>query len=366
ESGRTGLAWLKALVLLLAALVTTHSVNYVLVGVPGDSGRVWSQAAEAFDLIPQITEPGYLEVIRVPPEGQLASAGIRTGDQIRFEHPWDAYRTQLPAETRFNLTILRDGRTIPTSFSTGPSRTRSWNAEPLLSSFTCLFMVLAGGVIALRARVGASVLLGASLMAMAHLGSYPFAWENDIVRYFHLPILWGAIMSLAPVGVFGFALIQRARATGRAISRTWKGVFWVYVAATAGDFLNSSYASLAIAPPPLPMSFLATILLVWSGYFLALGVLIRGAVETAGEDRTRFGFLAAALGFYVGGTTFTGMFINLTGNDFSFNNPVALAGQILACLGVVIFLYAALRHRVVDLGFAVNRTLVFGALSTTL
>lgn len=173
-------------------------------------------------------------------------------------------------------------------------------------------------------------------------------------------------MALAPIGVFGFALIQRARATRRAISRTWKAVFWVYVAAEAVDFLNSCYASLAIAHPPLPMSFIFTILISWSGSLLALGVLIRGAVETTGEDRTRFGFLAAALGFYFGGTAFTGMFINLTGNDFSFNNPVAVAGQILACLGVVIFLYAALRHRVVDLGFAVNRTLVFGTLSTTL
>lgn len=366
EDGTPRLGWLKALVLLLAALVTTHGVNYLLGGIPGNSGRVWSEAAGAFDLIPRITQPGYLEVRRVRPDGQLASAGIRTGDQIRFEHPWDAYRTRLPADTRFNLKILRDGRTIPTSFSTGPSRSRGWNAESLLSTFTCLFMTLAGVVIALRARAGASVLLGASLMAMAHMGSFPFDWENDIVRYFHLPTLWGAIMIFAPVGVLGFALIQRARVTGQAISRTWKGVFWVYVVAAVGDFLNSSYATVAIAPPPLPMSVVATILITWSGYFLALGVLIRGAVETAGEDRTRFGFLAAALGFYFGGTTFTGMFINLTGNNFSFNNPVAVAGQILACLGVVIFLYAALRHRVVDLGFAVNRTLVFGALSTTL
>lgn len=367
DAGRPArLGWLKALALLLAAMVMTHGATYAVLAVPGESGRVWSEAGEAFDLIPRITRPGYLEVRRVPTDGQLAAAGVRPGDSLRFEHPWDVYRTNLPPETRFNLTILRDGRTIPTAFVTGPSGPRGWRAERLLSSFTCLFMALAGVVIALRARAGAGVLLGASLMAMAHLGSYPFGWENELVRYFHIPTLWGAIMSLAPVGVFGFALIQRARATGRTISRTWKGVFRVYVAVAAADFLNASYASLAIATPPLPISVVATILITWLGYFLALGVLIRGAVETAGEDRTRFGFLAAALGFYFGGTTFTGLIINLTGNDFSFNNPVALAGQVLAWLGVVIFLYAALRHRVVDLGFAVNRTLVFGALSTTL
>lgn len=367
DAGRPArLGWFKALALLLAAMVMSHGITYAVLGFPGDSRRVRSEAANAFDLTPRITQPGYLEVQRVEPDGQLAGAGIREGDSIRFEHPWDASRTILPAHTRFNLTILRDGRTIPTSFITGSSRPRGWNPERLLSAFTCLFMALAGVVIALRARAAAGVLLGASLMAMAHMGSYPFAWENDIVRYFHLPTLWGAIMALAPVGVFGFALIQRARTTGRAISRTWTGVFWVYVAAAAGDFLNTSYASLAIAPPLLPMSYVVSILLIWSGYFLALGVLIRGAVETAGEDRTRFGFLAAALGFYFSGTTLTGMFINLTGNDFSFNNPVAVAGQILACVGVAVFLYAALRHRVVDLGFAVNRTLVFGALSTTL
>lgn len=367
DAGRpASLGWLKALVLLLAAMVTTHGVNYAVLGFPGESGRVWSDAAESFGLIPLSTRPGYLEVRRVAPDRQLAAAGVREGDSIRFEHPWDAFRTNLPAGTRFNLTILRDGQTIPTAFVTGPSRPRGWRAERLLSSFTCLFMALAGIVIALRARAGAGVLLGASLIAMAHMGSYPFDWENDVVRYFHLPTLWGAIMALAPVGLFAFALIQRSRATGRAISRTWKAVFWVYVAVAAADFLNYSYASIALARPPLPMSFVATILMAWSGHVLALGVLVRGAVETAGEDRTRFGFLAAALGLYFGGTAFTGMIINLTGNDFSLANPVALAGQVLACLGVVVFLYAALRHRVVDLGFAVNRTLVFGALSTAL
>lgn len=354
------------MVLLLAAMVITHGVNFAILGFPGESRRVWSEASNAFDVIPRSTRPGYLEVRRVAPDHQLAAAGVRAGDSIRFEHPWDAYRANLPAETRFNLTILRDGNAIPTSFLTGPSRTRGWNVETLLSSFTCLFMALAGVVIALRAGAGGGVLLGASLIAMAHLGSNPFYWENDIVRYFHVSTLWGVIMTLGPVGIFGFALIQRARATGQAISRTWKSVFWVYVAAAVGDFLNYSYATVAITPPPLPMPFFATVLIVWSGYFLALGVLIRGAFETTGEDRTRFGFLAAALGFYFGGTTFSGFIINLTGNDFSLTNPVALAGQILACLGVVIFLYAALRHRVVDLGFAVNRTLVFGALSTTL
>jgi hypothetical protein len=318
------------------------------------------------DLIPRSTHPGYLEVRRVAPDGQLAAAGVREGDSIRFEHPWDAFRTHLPAGTKVNLTILRDGQTIPTSFNTNPSRPRGWRVEMLLSAFTGLFMALAGVVIALRARAGAGVLLGASLIAMAHLGSFPFDWENDIVRYFHLPTLWGAIMILAPIGFLGFALIQRAKATDRAISRTWKALFWVYVSVAVGDFLNSSYSSVAIAPPPFPMSAVTYILITWSGYFLALGVLIRGAAETTGEDRTRFGFLAAALGFYFGGTTFTGAIINLTGNDFSLSNPIAVLGEVLATSGVVIFLYAALRHRVVDLGFAVNRTLVFGALSTTL
>jgi hypothetical protein len=360
------LGWLKALMLLLAAVVVTHSVTFAIGGLPGVSGRVGSEIASAADTDDRTAPAGFLRVKQVKADGQLASAGVRAGDAIRFEHPWDLYRLSLPERQTFHLTILRDGRLIPTSFVTRESRPRGWEAEVLITTFTSLFMAGAGVVISLRGRTRGGVLLGASLVAMAHIGSYVMGWENDLVRNFPVAVLLGTVLTLAPVGIFAFALLQRAEANGRRVSRFWGTLFWLYVAVSAADFINASYAVFAITSPPLRYPQIVSILVYWGGSAAALVLLIRAAFETTGQARTRFGFLAAALGSYFGGTAVTGAIINLTGNDFSLSNPVAVLGQFLALSGIAIFLYAALKHRVVDLGFAVNRTLVFGALSTTL
>ena len=366
ESGTSRLGWLKALTLLLAVVVVTHSATYAVIGFPGDSGRVPSEIDGSADTRDRTTPAGFQRIKQVTPEGQLASAGVRAGDAIRFEHPWDLFRLSLPAGETFHLTILRDGQSIPGSFITGPSSPRGWDASKLMSAFTSLFMAGAGLVIAIRARNRVGVLLGASLVAMAHLGSFPVDWENHLVRHFPLILLFLALQVVGPAGVFAFALLHRAAAIGRRVSRFWGALFWLYVVVAVGDWLNITYAVIAMASPPLPWSQILSVLLYWGPPFAALGLLIRAAFETSGRERTRFGYLAAALGFYFGGTAVVGIIINLTGNDFSLGNPVSVLGHVLTFSGVAIFLYAALRHRVVDLGFAVNRTLVYGVLSSTL
>lgn len=361
------LGWLKALVLLVAAIVVTHSVTFGLTGLPGDSGRVRS---EAFNVVASASDraapAGFVRIEEVSAEGQLASAGVRAGDAIGFEHPRDLYRIRLPENQRFNLTILRDGQSIPTSFVTPASRYRGLALSSILSALTSLFMAGAGILIALRARGRIGLLLGASLVAMAVLGSYLSGWENDIARHVPVELILGIVMNLAPACIFGFALLQRAEATRRAPSRLWRAAYGLYVLVLADDVLNSACASLFVMSPPLAVPPFGLLALYWTGYIASLGLLIRAAFETTGQERTRLGFLAAALGLYFGGTMMVGMIINMTGNDFSLGNPLSVLGHILTSSAIAVFLYAALKHRVVDLGFAVNRTLVFVALSTTL
>jgi hypothetical protein len=61
-----------------------------------------------------------------------------------------------------------------------------------------------------------------------------------------------------------------------------------------------------------------------------------------------------------------GGIINLTGNDWTLDNPLLLVELAGTLLGAVVFAYAVMRHRVVDLGFALNRTLVYGVVSVIL
>ena len=83
-------------------------------------------------------------------------------------------------------------------------------------------------------------------------------------------------------------------------------------------------------------------------------------------ERTRSGLLFNALAMLFRAGNGTGLLSTLTANAMSLNNPVAVSGHVFMAGGIAAFLYASLRHKVIDLGFAVNRTLVFGALSTAL
>ncbi|HZV84549.1 MAG TPA: hypothetical protein VFF48_06130, partial [Brevundimonas sp.] len=292
-AGASRLWWLKSLTLLLAAIVVTHAATFGATGLPGDSGQVVSEVFEAADAEDRTAPAGYVRVKAVTPGGQLDSAGVRAGDAIRFQHPWDIHRLRLPAEETFHLTVLREGRTMSGSFTTETSRPRSWRPASLMSVVTSLLMAAAGLTIALRSGARVGVLLGASLIAMAHIGSYTHGWENDVVRYFPVSLPLGAILVLAPVGIFAFALLHRAGAVGQPVSRLWKVLFWLYVAIVTANFMSDAYALLAIANPPLPRPMMVSALLFWSAPFVAFGLLIRAAFETTGQERTRFGFLAA-------------------------------------------------------------------------
>ena len=247
-----------------------------------------------------------------------------------------------------------------------PATTASWGLGGLASAVLALCMVLAGGLIATRARQASGVLLGATMVAMGMPGTFPYEWENLLAPWFPIGPFWLLIMILAPTGILAFALMQRTVVTGRPVTTAWRIVFAVYLAMHAAAWLAELYREYAFREVPVlgHMAFLG--LLHWSGPIVACGLLARAARETIAQDRTRLAFLATALGLYFVGDSFIGFIINMSGDDFSFGNPLAALRVVISATGVGVFLYAMLRHRVVDLGFAVNRTLIYGVLSTTL
>lgn len=305
-------------------------------------------------------------MVKAAPGRLFHTAGVRVGDAIRFDRPRDLHRLAFQGGESVGLSILRDGRSTHAFIRIPPAETSPGFPGSFASALLGLFMVLAGGLTATRARQASGVLLGASMVAMGMPGSFPYEWENLVVPWFPLAPLWSLIMILAPVGILAFAMMQRANATGREVTTVWRVMLAVYLATHAAAWLAEIYQEYAFREVPVlgDMAFLS--LLHWSGPIVACGLLVQAARETTAQDRTRFGFLAAALGLYFIGSTFIGFIINMTGNDFSLGNPLAVVDLAASATGVGVFLYAMLRHRVVDLGFAVNRTLIYGILSTTL
>lgn len=366
ETTSPGLRRWKALVLVLATIVAAHGTIFALGALPINTGLSYASLGGNVDLADYTPPPGYVRVVKAAPGRPLHASGVRVGDAIRLDRPRDLHRTAFRGDESVGLSILRDGRSIHANIRMPPATTASWSPGALANAALALFMVLAGGLIATRARQASGVLLGATMVAMGMLGSFPYEWENLVTPWFPIGQLWSLIMILAPTGILAFALMQRAVVTGRPVTTAWRVVFAVYAATHAAAWLADLYREYAFREVPVlgHMAFLS--LLHWSGPIVACGLLVRASRETIAQDRTRLGFLAAALGLYFVGDSFIGFIINMSGNDFSFGNPLAALRVTISATGVGVFLYAMLRHRVVDLGFAVNRTLIYGVLSTTL
>ena len=107
----------------------------------------------------------------------------------------------------------------------------------------------------------------------------------------------------------------------------------------------------------------------WTPFYLeclALGlsllVLAAGWREAPAADRPRYQYIVPALLLIVTLQILTPL-VSLTGEWDPTKNPIVLAVNVLPLVGLLLLSYAVLRHRVIDLGFAVNRTLVYATVS---
>jgi hypothetical protein len=79
-----------------------------------------------------------------------------------------------------------------------------------------------------------------------------------------------------------------------------------------------------------------------------------------GEPRQRFRWLIAAVAIALAGTSLDVLrVLGVFGDMTNAETPVALANTILAAVAFITVTYAILRHRVIDVGFVISRTLVF-------
>lgn len=356
------LRWARVAVLFLMLIALAHNGLYVLRALPIDTGLSRLDLGEGELLI-----DGFARMDT--PGETLRAADVRVGDHIRFERPLHIHRLEVrPGET-FGVIIRRGEETRNVTLTAPPSQVPPLRLSALSFGLMGMLLALAGGLIAVRSRLPSGVTLGAALSSMGLVGSGTWLWENHPAVQPWLMTVFTAIMTAAPVMLLAFALLMRREAFGRPTARIWRAALWAYAGLQVLLFAVTLSWILAVRAFPLigdDVFFLVAALASWGGFALAFAVLWLGFREAHGEDRTRFGFLIAALALLFLGGHGLGFVLNLTSNDFSFGNPVAVAMYVANAAGIVCFLYAMLRHRVVDLGFAVSRTLIYGLLSGAL
>lgn len=292
----------------------------------------------------------------------LRTVGIQVGDQLELAHPWDDLRTLQAGET-FGFRRISPS---PGSFAVVvPSATRLYRQrlfrEAVLRAGHVLTL-LTGMFILWRGR--RVVAQWALAMAFVGFGSLaPQQWPASAAAFpFWAGAIW-TVLTFVPVLFLRFAMDYDGRSTLQR-SRWGPRLFHTLVIVQAVAFLMEAYTTLENVTFPMArhirgFSYALQIFgLVFPCYLLARGWLRSGAAE-----RKRYVLMLIALPLTFLPTVIILLLSLLVSFRIDPESAFARTASIGQVIGPLLFAYAILRHKILDLGFAINRALVFGAVS---
>lgn len=223
----------------------------------------------------------------------------------------------------------------------------------LVSTLATLISVVVAGLLLLR-RPGAIALTFAGYcaftiptVALGQAVGIPGGAFSAILQ----PIVWLLTAGLGPFALIAFALrfpTPFSGPIGKALTR-------------------ASDAALVLAVPAI-LIFFDPFVTEWIYEAIASGIsaaaiavlLVVTTVRSTGAD----GLTRRRLGWVLIGSVLAAISVWL--EDLNLSGPVLIVAIILAEALPLTVAYAVLRHRVMDLGFALNRTLVYGVLTATI
>lgn len=289
-------------------------------------------------------------------------SGITAGDQVRLDRSWELFRANMAGE-KIGMTV-RHGAMERHVVITAASY-YFYAPTYILSAAFFILLALTGALIAFRAgHSRLNLLLALGLAGYAVPGPYPRDWQNSHVLFPIFIVLLATLQGVGPIALAAAMRDFRRNIFGS--EPGWvKYLFWP-VMLSLPLFLLWSVSAL---DPGLVFGFIPGFATssVGSAVVALIAPLLLIAPWSAvpAKHHTRYVFMAAAV-IALSAVTWIDPAISLTTNNYADANwPVVIQ---LALLGAAAFLfgYAILRHRVIDLGFAINRTLVYSLLSAVL
>ena len=235
-----------------------------------------------------------------------------------------------------------------------------WTYPFILDGITTLVSVSVGLLLALRTKGRLSYLsLGFAFITFCLYPSLPSRNSMGDSGLLATVLVQGY---LAPLGLAAFAYFYYKE--NRAQPALWvKPWLWAYVAIM---FLPVVVQSVEIARiwPSIYVIDLNIVILFFQhlSYIIVALSLYLGWHKSLPEQRKRF--ILAGLGlFLVMVADLIFMTTNLMNVRYVFSDNLALFGQAFTFSGHLLVAFALLRHRVIDPGFAINRTLVYALVS---
>jgi len=305
-------------------------------------------------------------VDRVTPLSPLARLGIAPGAHLRLDAPWDNLRVPFAGE-RLELVrtapapVLHAVVIVPQDAGMAASQP-GWST--LYPSVARFLLLAAGLFIVWRGWRGSSLMLGMAFVCASSCP--PSFWPISPAAF---PFWLDAIRTgwtASPWLLLGFAI--RYNTENAQPLRAWESYFWRATAgftAVAVVFFEVTHHRI-FTPLILPI-------LAWPGpvvMLAAFSYLVRGWLGSNAETRTRYAVMLIALPVsFSGNFIYSVLDIGLTTGVISASNaPQWLVNitDVGRYAGPMLFAYAIFRHRVLNLGFAVNRAVVYGVVSAIL
>jgi len=235
----------------------------------------------------------------------------------------------------------------------------------LTAIFLTLLALTAALIVARAGTRRTASMLALAMACFAIPGPYPRKWQNlpGLFEFFFVTLTF--LLAAGPILLAAAMSRYRRDVTGAAPG--WvRRAFWPIAALVLAGTATGQFIAMNASP-----LFGVSDGLSLNSIMFAFGALFAGAVLMNGwdlvpaADRTRYTFIAAAaVALCV--NAWVDPVIMLTTNDYTEASWPVVVQVVSLSLAAFLFAYAILRHRAVDLGFAVNRTLVYSLLSAAL
>ena len=370
------LNWPRWQLLLLIAVLAVLIVNRMATLVDSAAYRAGLFGEVALDAGRPMSDPngpaGFGKMIEVDPDGPFPKAGIRNGDYVR-PNPDYQYLSRPVVGERVNFTLDRDGvrserHIIVEALPEGHEQAQS-NGLRLATLLAAIISMLVGCFILWRGWGNpAAMLLGTALVATGRGGASQPAWASDLglaaPMWWLLIVVFAAVAMLIP---FAFRMFEQQ--VGALPRWHWRlftiWFFWCVVSLSvyAWDRLwLTNYISWAggVGYPPLLTSISIAVTIAY---------LVAAWRKGSAAERNRIALIVLALSAYLFAALLNSWDSMRTGTMLGTDSSPSLFYFNAVMQGAVApgaLAYAVLRHKLFDLGFAVNRTLVFGAVGVLL
>jgi len=310
------------------------------------------------------TDDGRIDVVvhDLKPGSPLASAGVRNGDRLRLDIPWNDFRTLATGEV-FGFTRIEPGPPQHIAFVVPQFTGHSKDVNNYRFLIT-LFDLGIGLLLFIRCRGDVGVeALGMAFVATAISIDFP---ASPVWSIFWITIAYAGA-ALVPFLTLAFAMSFYNRHT-RTITMMERRVFGLAATGLTICFVVAFFSSyLAYTAGFVRLNVVFLLVEEMFAYGATIYYFASGYRRARGDIRKRYAFLQIALLLTFCLTLVHALtFLVLKEARTEADNLLYDINVILSLLGPVLFAYAVLRHRVVDVGFVLNRTLVYGTVSLVL